>query len=181
MSKRWPSGRLSRSYRIPSSDFLMAWSLILGLWPKSCRYSRAKASFSEMLRWSEVRPAMWRRGSNREMIPSLRGQAQIGWRVSARREQQGHKPAVGRLGNPKLVEALRLEMAKKEQSSQDCSCFKPKVRPSGALQREAVVQVLEKLLGTRMAQESQLTMTSTTAERALAPVKEQRLQTVKAT
>jgi len=80
------------------------------------------------------------------------------------------------------VQALRLGMVKKEQSFQDCSCCKPKARPSGALQREEVAQVLEKHLDTRIARESQPTMTSTTAERALAPAKAQRgepQQTVK--
>ena len=75
-----------------------------------------------MLRRSVVRLATWRRGSSQEMTPSLRGQARIGWRVSAHGEQQGHKPALNRLGTPKLEEALRLGMVRKAQSSPDSSC-----------------------------------------------------------
>lgn len=127
-----------------------------------------------MWRWSVARLATWRQESSREMIPSSRGQGRIGWRVSARKEQQGNKPVAGRAESPKLVQVLRLGMVKKEQSFQECSCYKPKARPSEAVQREGVAQVLEKLLGTRTAQGSQLTMTSTTAERALAPTKTRR-------
>ena len=108
------------------------------------------------------------------MIPNLHVQARIGWKVSVRREQQGHKLAAGRLESPKLVQAPRPGTVKKEQSSQDCSCCKPKARPNEAPQREEVAQVLEKYSDTRIARESQPTMTSTTAERALAPAKAQR-------
>ena len=127
-----------------------------------------------MLRRSVVRLVTWHRGSSQEMTPSLRGQAQIGWRVNAHGEQQGLKPAVNRLGTPKLEEALRLGMARKVQSFLDFSRYKPKAKPRGVLLKEGVAKVPEKHLGT--INQANVTMTSTRAVRALVPAKERRQQ-----
>ena len=112
------------------------------------------------MRWSVARLVLWRRGSSRLMKPSLRGQVVVVrfWTVSASGEQPGHNPAPNRLVTPKLVEALRLGMARKGQ----------RATPRGVLRREGVAKVLEKDLGTRTAQVNE-TLTTTTAERALAP------------